>query len=201
MSIETARLILASTSPRRAKMLETLGLSFEVIGPHVDESPLVGEIPAHYVVRIARAKAERVASGLSSGLVLAADTAVIIDGQPLGKPSDHDDACKMLRLLSGQWHAVMSGVALRDAATGREVADCDKTLVRFRDLSDEDIEAYVQTREPLDKAGAYAIQGRGMLFVEEIAGNYHNVVGLPATLIDRLFKKFGINLMHLGGGS
>jgi septum formation protein len=97
-------------------------------------------------------------------------------------------------LLSGRWHAVMTGLAVRDVEGAREVAEHDKTLVRFRDLTDEEIDAYVATEEPLDKAGAYAIQGRGMLFVEEIAGNYQNVVGLPAPLLQRLARRLGVSL-------
>ena len=100
----------------------------------------------------------------------------------------------MLRSLSGRWHAVMTGLAVRDVASSHEVADNDKTLVRFRELTDEEIDRYIATGEPFDKAGAYGIQGRGMLFVDEIAGSYHNVVGLPATLLQRLVRRLGVEL-------
>ena len=100
----------------------------------------------------------------------------------------------MLRMLSGRWHAVITGVAVRDLETSREVADHDKTLVRFRELADDEIDAYAASGEPLDKAGGYGIQGRGMLFVDEIAGSYHNVVGLPATLLQRLAKRLGAEI-------
>lgn len=191
MSEQKTNFILASASPRRADILRTLGLEFEAISPDVDERQIDGEAPADYVTRAARAKVAEVAGRVESGVVIGADTVVVIDGRPLGKPSGVEEAREMLRLLSGRWHAVMTGVAVRDVATSREVAEHDKTLVRFRELTDEEIDEYVATSEPLDKAGAYAIQGRGMLFVEEIAGNYHNVVGLPSTLLQRLVRRIG----------
>jgi septum formation protein len=186
------KFILASASPRRAEILRALGLDYEAVTSDVPEEWLDGEPPADFVVRVARAKAADVAARIGSGLVVAADTAVVVDGHPLGKPADPDDAAAMLRLLSGRWHAVMTGVALRDAASGREDAGHEKTLVRFRSLGEDEIAAYVASGEPLDKAGAYGIQGRGMLFVEEIAGNYHNVVGLPPNVLARLARRFGV---------
>lgn len=186
------QVILASASPRRAEILKTLGLSFQVVPSGASEDPLEGEAPADYVIRVARAKAAGVAAALASGLVIGADTIVVVDGRSIGKPADVEEARGMLRMLSGRWHAVMTGVAVRDAATGREVAEHEKTLVRFREISEAEIDEYVATGEPLDKAGAYAIQGRAMLFIDEIAGNYHNVVGLPPTVLARMFKRFGV---------
>lgn len=194
MSLPDAKLILASNSPRRSDILATLGVAFERMPPDVDERQLDGEPPSDYVTRSARAKVASVAERVSDGIVVGADTVVVIDGRPLGKPSSPDDAREMLRSLSGRWHAVMTGLAVRDVASGRELAEHDKTLVRFRELADEEIDAYVDTGEPLDKAGAYGIQGRGMLFVDEIAGSYHNVVGLPATLLQRLLRRLGTSL-------
>jgi septum formation protein len=194
MSDQMPIIILASASPRRAEILRTLGLEFEVVAPDVDESQMDGEAPADYVTRAARAKVSAVADGRDSGLVVAADTVVVIDGRPLGKPADAAEAREMLRMLSGRWHAVITGVAVRDLETSREVADHDKTLVRFRELADDEIDAYAASGEPLDKAGGYGIQGRGMLFVDEIAGSYHNVVGLPATLLQRLAKRLGAEI-------
>jgi septum formation protein len=127
--------------------------------------------------------------------VIGADTIVVVDGRLLGKPEDDADAERMLRQLSGRWHAVMTGVALYDAGTKREVVDYDKTLVRFAQLTDREIEWYVESGEPMDKAGAYGIQGRGSIFVEEIAGNYHNVVGLPIPLVYRLAKRLGYSFV------
>jgi septum formation protein len=194
MSEQKTKFILASASSRRAHILETLGIDFEIVTPEVVERQLDGEPPSDYVTRSARAKVASVADRRDAGLVIGADTVVVIDGRPLGKPASTDEAREMLRNLSGRWHAVMTGVAVRDIAAGREVAEHDKTLVRFRDVTDEEIDAYVATEEPMDKAGAYGIQGRGMLFVEEIAGNYHNVVGLPATLLQRLLRRLGASL-------
>jgi septum formation protein len=194
MSGQKTKFILASASPRRVEIMKTLGLDFEAAAPDIVEEQLDGEAPADFVVRSARAKVDAVASRVESGVVIGADTVVVIDGRPLGKPASPDDAREMLRLLSGRWHAVMTGVAVRDVEGAREVAEHDKTLVRFRDLTDDEIDAYVATEEPLDKAGAYAIQGRGMLFVEEIAGNYQNVVGLPAPLLQRLARRLGVSL-------
>ena len=194
MSGQKTKYILASASPRRVEILRTLGLDFETIVPGIAEEQLDGEAPGDFVVRAARAKVDAVASRVDSGLVIGADTVVVIDGRPLGKPASADDAREMLRMLSGRWHAVMTGVAVRDVESAREVAEHDKTLVRFRELTEAEIDDYVASDEPLDKAGAYAIQGRGMLFVEEIAGNYHNVVGLPAPLLQRLVRRLGASL-------
>lgn len=194
MSEQKSKFILASASPRRADILRSLGLDFEAIAPRIVEEQLDGEAPADFVTRAARAKVAAVASGVGSGIVIGADTVVVIDGRPLGKPADEAEAREMLRTLSGRWHAVMTGLALRDAAAGREVSESEKTLVRFRDLEEAEIDAYVASREPMDKAGSYAIQGRGMLFVEEIAGNYHNVVGLPSNLLRRLAQKLGVEI-------
>lgn len=194
MSEPNTRFILASASPRRVEILRTLGLDFAVRASDVDERLIQGESPQQYVMRAATAKAEAVARDARSGIVIAADTEVVIDGLPLGKPEDVEDAARMLRAISGRWHAVMTGVAVVDVESGRSAVDHEKTLVRFRDLTESEIDAYVATGEPSDKAGAYAIQGRGMLFVTEIAGNYQNVVGLPVPLLERLVRQIGAHL-------
>lgn len=194
MSEPNTRFILASASPRRVEILRTLGLDFAVRASDIEEKLIQGESPQHYVMRAATAKAEAVARDFQSGIVIAADTEVVIDGLPLGKPEDGEDAARMLRAISGRWHAVMTGVAVVDVESGRSAVDHEKTLVRFRDLSDAEIGAYVASGEPSDKAGAYAIQGRGMLFVTEIAGNYQNVVGLPVPLLERLVRQIGAHL-------
>jgi septum formation protein len=189
------RIILASASPRRAELLRQIGLQFDIAPGDVTERPHPGEAPPDYITRIARAKVIAAARTRDQGLVIGADTVVVLNGQLLGKPVDQADAGRMLRQLSGKWHAVMTGVALYEIETRREVADYDKTLVKFAKLSQEEIEWYVQTGEPLDKAGAYGIQGRGGLFVEEIAGNYHNVVGLPIPLVYRLARRLGYSFI------
>lgn len=129
--------------------------------------------------------------------MLGADTVVVLDGRLLGKPENEESARRMLGLLSGKWHAVMTGVALYDIESRREVADYDKTLVRFAQMSEPEIDWYVSTGEPMDKAGAYGIQGHGGLFVEEIAGNYYNVVGLPIPLVYRLARRLGYSFFGL----
>jgi len=189
------KIILASASPRRADLLKTIGVEFELAPSQVQERPHADEAPPDYITRLARAKVIAVARKRESGLVIGADTIVVLDGRVLGKPRDEDDAEEMLRQLSGRWHAVMTGVALYDIATRREVADYDKTLVRFAQLTDKEIEWYSRSGEPMDKAGGYAIQGHGSLFVEEIAGNYFNVVGLPIPLVYRLARRLGYSFI------
>jgi septum formation protein len=193
---EKVKIILASTSQRRAELLTAIGVQFDVMPSHVLERPHSDEAPADYIMRLARAKVVEIARNRDSGLVLGADTIVVIDGRLLGKPTDETDADRMLRMLSGKWHAVMTGVSLYDAGSKREVADYDKTLVRFSQLTDSEIEWYVGTGEPFDKAGGYAIQGRGAMFIDEIAGNYHNVVGLPIPLVYRLAKRLGYDFIN-----
>jgi septum formation protein len=189
------KIILASASPRRADLLKTVGVEFEVAPSQVQERPHADEAPPDYITRLARAKVIAVARKRESGLVIGADTIVVLDGRVLGKPRDEEDAEDMLRQLSGRWHAVMTGVALYDIATRREVADYDKTLVRFAHLTDREIEWYSRSGEPMDKAGGYAIQGQGALFIEEIAGNYFNVVGLPIPLVYRLARRLGYSFI------
>lgn len=189
------RIILASASPRRAQLLEQIGVVFEIAPGNVAEMPHPDEAPPDYITRISRAKVIAVARGFDSGLVLGADTVVVLDGQLLGKPEDEAAARRMLSQLSGKWHAVMTGVALYDIESRREVADYDKTLVKFAQITDSEIDWYVNTGEPMDKAGAYGIQGRGGLFVDEIAGNYYNVVGLPIPLVYRLARRLGYSFL------
>lgn len=191
MPEKNARIILASSSPRRAALLKGLGVEFEQAASFIQERPHAGEAPPDYIIRLARAKVIAVACQWAAGLVIGADTIVVVDGRILGKPQDEEDAVHLLRQLSGRWHAVMTGLALYDIGSRREVADYDKTLVRFAPLTEKEIHWYVQTGEPLDKAGGYGIQGMGGLFVEEIAGNYFNVVGLPLPLLYRLARRLG----------
>jgi septum formation protein len=182
-------LVLASASPRRAEILGAVGWPFEVSAASVDETLQDGEEAESYVRRLAREKAGAVARTRLFGLVLGADTVVVAEGRVLGKPRDEDDARRMLRLLADGWHEVLTGVALLRAETGRAVVGCERTRVRFGALSDEEINAYVATGEPADKAGAYAVQGRAALFVEAIEGDYWNVVGLPVRLVYKLAQE------------
>jgi septum formation protein len=190
------RLVLASRSPRRKELLEQLGLTVEVAPAEVDETPRPGESPETYVRRLAEAKARAVALGIRGGapvFVLGADTAVVLDGRILGKPTDAKDAGRMLRLLSGRAHEVLTGyviLVLRPARSGGEpdrAAGVVRTEVEFKALDEAEIETYVATGEPLDKAGAYAIQGVGGFMVRRINGSHSNVVGLPlCETIERL---------------
>jgi septum formation protein len=184
-----APLILASASPRRRELLAQAGFHFEVIPADVPEIRKPGEDPIRFVTRLAREKAEAVISReafFSDTLVLGADTIVLLDEEVLGKPQDEADAARMLRLLSGRSHQVITGVCV---AKGRErQRAAEVTFVRFTTLSDEEIEAYVATGEPLDKAGAYAIQGRAGRWVPRIHGCYFNVVGLPLALVSSMIE-------------
>ncbi len=189
------RLILASGSPRRRRLLEGLGLAFEARPVDVDETPRPGEPAAEYVVRLAREKAA--ARAARGELILAADTTVVLDGGLLGKPEGPAAARAMLARLAGREHRVLSGVALFEPASGRREEALASTRVRMAAMSEAEIGWYVGTGEPLDKAGSYAVQGLGALFVEEIAGSYSNVVGLPITTTYRLFARLGHDLLAL----
>jgi septum formation protein len=184
------KLILASRSPRRAEILRSVDWPFEVIVAGVDETPEDEEAPDSYVRRLSLAKAKAVAATMSEGLILGADTTVVIDNQILGQPIDEDDARRMLKLLSGRWHEVLTAVALIRAGHRRDPAVAvETTRVRFAEISDAEIDWYVSTGEPLDKAGAYGIQEKAALFVEEIQGDYFNVMGLPIRLVYELARQ------------
>lgn len=183
-------LLLASASPRRREILAGLGLAFEVRPVDLPEVIGEGEVPTAAAERLARAKAR--AAPTEDALVLAADTVVVLGEEILGKPVDSDDAARMLRSLAGKTHSVVTGIALRHGS--REVAAIDRSEVRFTPLTDEEIAWYVATGEPMDKAGAYAIQGLGSLFVAGLDGNYSNVVGLPVPTLYRLAHELGWDL-------
>jgi septum formation protein len=190
-------LLLASSSPRRAEILRAVGWPFKAFAVNIDESPQMSEGVVAYVERLAREKAEAAAAQLNqqpqrtSRLVLGADTTVFAEGSMLGKPRDAEDARRMLRLLSGRWHEVLTGVALLRTGeqTERRATAHETTRVRFSPLSDEEIDWYVATGEPMDKAGAYAVQGRAALFIEAIDGDFWNVVGLPVRLVYKLVRE------------
>lgn len=181
------RLILASGSPRRASVLETLGLPFVVVVPAVDETAGEGEGPAELAERLARAKARRGAE--DGSLALGFDTVVAHRGEILGKPRDRADARSMILRLAGETHDVWSGIAV--AASGRVESAVERTRVRFRPVSPEEAESYVATGEPMDKAGAYGIQGMGAAFVERVEGDFFNVMGFPLPRFLELLGRFG----------
>ena len=178
-------LILASQSPRRRELLATAGFRFTVRSRPVEEIRAPGESPAEYVKRLARAKVEAAWEN-EEEVVLGADTVVVLDGRVLEKPADASEARSMLRSLSGREHTVVTGICLRHA--GRAVVDSESTRVRFVTLDEEEIADYVSSGEPMDKAGAYAIQGLASKFVERIEGCYFNVIGLPLALVYRHLK-------------
>lgn len=183
----TPRLVLASQSPRRRELLAQLGIRVDVRPAHADEAVLPGEDARRYVLRVAREKVRAVAGEL----VLAADTAVVLGGEVLGKPADAEDARRMLRALSGTVHEVLTAVCVRRASTAAELDAVVATRVRFAPLSPGAIEWYVGTGEPLDKAGAYAIQGSGGAFVLSVDGSVSNVVGLPMAETAELLRRAG----------
>ena len=183
------KLILASGSPRRSEILTAVGWEFEKLVPDVDESEIDGEDPADYVRRLAKTKALEIAKTKADGFVLGADTTVVIDDQIIGKPVDLNDAESMIAKLSGRWHEVLTGVAL--VKNGMVKVGLQRTRVKFSELSESEIRFLVENGEPLDKAGAYAVQAQAALFIERIDGDYWNVVGLPISLVYRLMNDFG----------
>ena len=189
--IALPKIILASASPRRVEILRIVGWPFETLPTNIDETRKNDEGAAAYVQRLARAKAEAAAQRGPGLLVVGADTTVVIGAHILEKPNDQDDARRMLRQLSGQWHQVLTGVAVINGATSESRVAYETTEVKFAVMTRDEIDWYVSSGEPMDKAGAYAIQGLGARFIEEIRGDYFNVVGLPVRLLYKLLTKAG----------
>jgi septum formation protein len=185
-----ARIILASQSPRRRELLSLIGIPHDVRPADLDESALPGESPAPHAERLARAKAESVAATEPDAVVIGADTIVVLDGDILGKPRDTFEASAMLQRLSGRTHTVLTAVAVtRD---GRTVSGVESVEVTFRPLTTEQIDAYIATGEPMDKAGAYGIQGFGAVIVERVHGDYFAVMGLALGRLVNLLEQVGI---------
>lgn len=195
--MEQYKLILASGSPRRRELLERMGLRFTVHPADVDESLVPGLSPREQVMRLSRIKAEAAAREEKDGVILSADTVVVLDGTILGKPRDSADAEEMLRALSGRSHLVLTGITVGRGGAGE--TRCEETEVFLRPLGREEIRRYVATGEPMDKAGAYGIQGLGGLLVEGIRGDYSNVVGLPVCRLGQMLKVFGVDCLALAG--
>jgi len=184
------RVVLASQSPRRRDLLNLIGIRHSVRPADIDESPLLGEDPVSCVERLARTKAERVAADEPNALVIGADTVVVADNRILTKPRDRDDAHHMLLALQGRIHKVLTAVCVThgaDVASGVEAVN-----VRFRSMSEAEIDRYIATGEPMDKAGAYGIQGYGATIVESIEGDFFAVMGLPLVLLTRLMRQLGV---------
>lgn len=188
------RLILASASPRRRELIERLGYPVDVMVSRADESIIPGESPESFAVRVAMGKAEEVAARVpAGGIVLGMDTVVVLGGQQMGKPDSPIEARDMLEKLSGRSHEVLTGVGIVDMCSGRRIRKMARTEVTFKSLTSAEIERYIAGGEPLDKAGAYGIQGVASLFVERINGCYYNVVGLPLNLLYETLLECGFS--------
>jgi septum formation protein len=191
-------LVLASASPRRQELLRNAGIAFTVQASGIDETALAGESPRRCAERLAREKARAISRIRPEDYVLGADTIVVVDKEMLGKPCDASDAARMLRMLSGRRHEVITGVCLiRPVAGGQwsvasEIVRSERTLVTMEALSDEEILDYVATGEPMDKAGGYAIQGIASRWIPRIEGDYSNVMGLPVSLVYRMLREAGM---------
>ncbi len=188
-------MILASSSPRRREILSNLGIAFTVLSEEIKEEQREGEAPSSYVIRLAVQKALAVAKNLQHGVVIGADTIVLLDGKILGKPKNEAEAKEMLSSLSGREHIVITGIGIVDIDNNRTLSGQQQTIVYFRRLTDQEIDCYVATREPLDKAGGYGIQGKGGFLIRRIEGDYFNVVGLPVSLLYELLQDFDIDLL------
>lgn len=192
-------IVLASASPRRREILENTNIKFDIISSSIDELVLEGESPCHMVMRLAFEKGIDIASKRKSDLVISADTIVVLDNKVLGKPKDEDEARNMITSLSGKTHQVITGISLINLENNKKIIDYVISNVKFKNLSENDINDYIKTKESLDKAGAYGIQGYGALLVEEIQGDYFNIVGLPVSKLSDLLKiHFNINLFAEG---
>ncbi len=187
------KLILASKSPRRAEILRAVGWQFESIAANIDETRELDEDAVSYVKRLAKTKAEKIHTQVVNGIVLGADTTVVVNGEILEQPQDAEDARRMLHLLNNKWHEVLTGVALVSDGTQdgsvSVLVDHELTRVRFGEMSEAEIDWYISTGEPFGKAGAYGIQGHAALFIEEIKGDYFNIVGLPIRLVYELLNR------------
>jgi septum formation protein len=190
------KIILASASPRRSELLARVGINFEIQPSLIDESSIeITGSPEQKAMQLALLKARDVAKSLEKGIVLGADTIVVLDGEIFGKPKDNEEAFLMLSNLSGRSHTVITGVAIVNAENGLNKVSFEATKVTFSHLTPSRIQAYISTGEPWGKAGAYAVQGKGSLFIERIEGCYFNVVGLPLARVGKMLEEFGISLL------
>ncbi|HPU41480.1 MAG TPA: Maf family protein [Acetivibrio clariflavus] len=193
------QIILASQSPRRSELLKQLGLNFQIRIANIDESNSMGLKASELVQYLAFEKAKAVAENSSldrDSIVIGADTVVVKDGAILGKPRDKQDAFNMLKGLSGSWHEVMTGIAVIDANSFKYDKCVEITRVKMKELKDETINAYINSGEPLDKAGAYGIQGLGAVLIDRIEGCYFNVVGLPISKLSDILKNYGVYVLE-----
>ena len=190
------KIILASTSPRRHGLAQEMGLEFDVVASSYEEDMTQNLPPKELAMTLSYGKAKDVAKRFREGIVIGIDTFVVFDGKKLGKPKNKEDAFVMLKSFSGKWQEVYSGVAIIDRKTGNEARDCEVTRVKFRELSDDEIQKYIATGEPMDKAGAYGIQGLSSIFIERVDGCYFNVVGFPIYNVYKNLCKLGVNIFE-----
>lgn len=184
------KLILATTSPRRKELFEKFNIDYIAVDSKVEERLNTRDTPLSYTMGLAFSKAYSVAKSYKDDIVIGTDTIVVYKDEILNKPKDEEDAFRMLKILSGKEHKVISGISIIKLATNIKIIDYDITNVRFRDLDTKAIERYIKTKEPLDKSGAYGIQGFGGLLVESISGSYYNVIGLPLVKLDELLIRY-----------
>jgi septum formation protein len=189
------KIILATTSPRRKELAKQMGLDFEIIPSNYEEDMGMKLPPKELAKTLAYGKAKDVAKKCE-GIIIGADTFVVQNGKKMGKPKSEQEAFKMLKSFSNKTHKVYTGIAIINNKTGKEITDCEVTSIKFGKMSDEEIKKYIKTKEPMDKAGAYAIQGLGSIFIEKINGCYHNIAGLPIHLTHKNLKKLGINIFE-----
>ena len=192
LASQIAGIVLASQSPRRKMLLEKLNISFQVVPSRLAELSPMGERPNAYAARMALEKAVKVGQFFPDHLIIGADTVVAIQDMILGKPRSPQEAVIMLSRLSGQVHEVWTGICVFHARSGTEIVKAVSTAVRFRELTQEEIDEYVQSGEPMDKAGAYAIQGLGKSLVRDLKGSYHNVIGLPTMELGKILEQIGV---------
>lgn len=190
------KIILASTSPRRHGLAQQMGLEFEIAPSSYEEDMGLNLSPEKLAMALAYGKAKDVASGRKNGIVLGIDTFIVFKGKKLGKPKTEEKAYKLLKSFSGKKVEVYSGIALIDCSTGKEIKDYEVSEVKFKKLTDDEIKSYIATGEPLDKAGAFAIQGLGSIFIESVNGCYANIVGFPINNVYKNLKKFGVNIFE-----
>lgn len=190
LNLNGKRLVLASASPRRAYLFELVGFDFEVMVSDVDEDNEEYSMPEVHVLELSQKKAWKVAETIKDGLIVGADTIVVLDTEIFGKPGNADEAAQMLRRLSGRTHTVYTGFTIIEKPGGKIASDYDRTDVRFRHLSQQEITEYVKTRNSLDKAGAYGIQDQGALFVSGVNGCFYNVMGFPVTKFYETLRRF-----------
>ena len=184
-------IILASASPRRTELMALAGIEFNVVPADIDEKVLPGEKPSEHVMRLSREKADAVAGSTNGRFFIGADTVVVLDDQIMGKPADDSEAFRMLSALSGRKHEVITGFSVFDKISGIHLSRCVRTEVTFKELSEREIRAYIATGCPMDKAGAYAIQGGAVHFIRSICGSYTNVIGLPMTELYETLDQLG----------